>query len=37
MRDRMAVSAHIPEKSKKMLWILSIDGVFEILFKIYLH
>ena len=41
MRDEMAISAYIFEKSRKgpifKLNILSVDGVFEILFEIYLH
>ena len=45
MRDKMAIPAYIFEKSRKglilrlkiELRILSVDGVFEILFEIYLH
>ena len=40
MHDKMAISAYIFENSKKgpilRLMILSLDGVFKILFEIYL-
>ena len=36
MCDKMAIFAHISEKSRK-LRILSADGVFQILSEIYLH